>query len=81
MAEEILVDAVPTQLAAWRLMTGWCIAYREDGRVCREPAHIVDRQRGGLVCSAHAPAAATMPDTRGTKSLSKKDDFSGRASL
>jgi hypothetical protein len=63
MAEESLVDALLAQLAARRLMTGWCIAYRVDGRVCREPAHIVDRQRGGLVCAAHAPAAAATPDT------------------
>jgi hypothetical protein len=45
-------------LDARRTMVGWCIAYREDGRVCREPVRIVDRQRHGLVCAAHAPAAA-----------------------
>jgi hypothetical protein len=39
-------------------VSGGCIAYREDGRVCLEPARLVDRQRSGLVCAAHAPAAA-----------------------
>jgi hypothetical protein len=63
MAEETLVDAMLAQLEARRLMTGWCIAYRADGRVCREPARLVDRQRGGLVCAAHVPAAAAMPNT------------------
>jgi hypothetical protein len=58
MAEETLVDALLAQLEARRLMTGWCIAYREDGRVCCEPATIVDHQRKGLVCADHAPAAA-----------------------
>jgi hypothetical protein len=63
MAEETLVDALLAQWEARRLMTGWCIAYREDGLVCREPARIVDRQRHGLVCAAHAPAAAVTPNT------------------
>ena len=63
MAEETLVDALLAQLEARRLMTGWCIAYREDGRVCREPAHIVDRERGRLVFAVHALAAAVMSDT------------------
>jgi hypothetical protein len=31
-------------------MTGTCIAYLADGRVCRAPAAILDRQRGGLIC-------------------------------
>jgi hypothetical protein len=44
-------------LDAQRTMTG-CIAYREDGRLCREPASSVDPQRGGLVCAVHTPAAA-----------------------
>jgi hypothetical protein len=59
-----------TDIAAWlaaldakRTMWGWCIVYREDGRVCREPATIVYRQRHRLVCAAHAPAAAAAPDT------------------
>lgn len=57
MDEETLVDALLAQLEARRLITGWCLVYREDGRVCREPATILDRQRHGLVCAAHAPAA------------------------
>ena len=63
MTEETLVDTLLAQWEARRLMTGWGIASREDGRVCRAPATIVDRQRGGLVCAAHAPAAAAPPDT------------------
>jgi hypothetical protein len=62
MAEETLVDAMLAQLEARRLMTGWCVAYREDGQVCREPARLVDRQRGGLVCAVHALAAAATAD-------------------
>jgi hypothetical protein len=47
---------------AWRLITGWCIASRDDGRVCRELANILNQQRGGLVCVVHAPVAAADPD-------------------
>jgi hypothetical protein len=32
-----------------------CIAYQDDGRLCRAPAAILDHQRGGLVCLQHAP--------------------------
>lgn len=32
-----------------------CIAYREDGRLCGEPASVLDVHRGGMVCEAHAP--------------------------
>jgi hypothetical protein len=32
------------------IMGGPCIAYLPDGSVCRAPASILDRQRGGLVC-------------------------------
>lgn len=31
-----------------------CWAYTEDGRVCRQPATVLDQQRGLTVCSAHA---------------------------
>jgi hypothetical protein len=48
---------------ARRTMSGWCLAYRDDGRVCREPASRLDRQRARVVCAAHAPAAATEPET------------------
>jgi hypothetical protein len=27
-----------------------CLAYRDDGSLCRAPARILDHQRGGLVC-------------------------------
>jgi hypothetical protein len=32
-----------------------CIAYRDDGTLCREPATILDPQRGGMVCWQHDP--------------------------
>jgi hypothetical protein len=35
-------------------MTGKCIAYLDDGRICGQPASYVDTQRGGLVCPSHA---------------------------
>ena len=35
MAEETLVDALWAQRETQRIMTGWCIAYTADGRVCR----------------------------------------------
>lgn len=37
-----------------------CIAYRDDGAICKAPATVLDTQRGGMVCRAHAPA----PDWR-----------------
>lgn len=36
-------------------MSAHCIAYREDGCLCRRTATIFDRQRGGMVCAQHAP--------------------------
>jgi hypothetical protein len=49
-----------------------CIAYQADGTLCRAPASILDRQRGGMVCDAHgllAPAptqpACPGPDDAG----------------
>lgn len=32
-----------------------CIAYREDGAICGALASVLDLQRGGMVCAAHAP--------------------------
>jgi hypothetical protein len=32
-----------------------CLAYREDGTLCRAPASILDHQRGGMVCLQHVP--------------------------
>jgi excisionase family DNA binding protein len=32
-----------------------CIAYDDEGKICGKPATVFDRQRGGLVCAAHAP--------------------------
>jgi hypothetical protein len=34
-----------------------CIASRDDGRVCRTPATVIDPARGGVVCPAHAPGS------------------------
>ncbi len=31
-----------------------CIAYLEDGSLCRAPAEVLDQQMGGLVCREHA---------------------------
>jgi hypothetical protein len=50
-------------LDAKRRMTGWCIAYTADGWICGAPATLVDHQRNGLVCAAHAPAAAAETDS------------------
>ena len=33
-----------------------CIAYEDDGTLCRAPASILDHQRGGMVCLQHVPA-------------------------
>lgn len=35
-------------------MSGRCIAYLEDGRICRKPGTYVAVQLGGLVCDEHA---------------------------
>jgi hypothetical protein len=42
-----------------------CLAYQDDGTLCRAPAAILDHQRGGLVCLRHAPqdVAAEAFDT------------------
>jgi hypothetical protein len=52
------------ELDTKRMMWGWCTAYREDGRVCPAPATIVDRQGGGLICVAYAPAASLSTSGR-----------------
>jgi hypothetical protein len=33
-----------------------CIAYQDDGTLCRAEAHILDHQHGGMVCRQHVPA-------------------------
>jgi hypothetical protein len=33
-----------------------CLAYQPDGSLCRQPATILDPERGGLVCWRHDPA-------------------------
>ena len=41
-----------------------CIAYTDDGTICRLPATVLDQERGGMVCDDHAPVvqiAATCP--------------------
>jgi len=32
-----------------------CVAYLEDGTVCRRLATVIDTQRGAMVCADHAP--------------------------
>ena len=54
----------PLALAPIELLLAWweesrrghisCIAYREDGDICGQPATVLDRQRHGMVCTAHA---------------------------
>jgi hypothetical protein len=39
-----------------RMSGSTCIAYRDDGTLCRAPASILDHQRGGMVCLQHVPA-------------------------
>ena len=36
-------------------MSHFCIAHKDDGSVCGEPATRPDPERGGMVCEAHAP--------------------------
>jgi hypothetical protein len=47
-----------------------CIAYRDDGWLCRAPAHFLDESRGGLVCRDHVPleirAAASQAEAYGS---------------
>jgi len=33
-----------------------CIAYQENGTLCRAPTSILDHQRDGMVCLQHVPA-------------------------
>lgn len=44
-----------------RTITNPCIAYLEDGRICRSPGVMIDRQRGGPVCEAHRPRPVPNP--------------------
>jgi hypothetical protein len=38
-----------------------CIAYQDDGTICRAPATILDYQRGGMVCLQHVPDENSIP--------------------
>src|SRR2546426_235155 len=49
-----------------------CIAYTDTGRLCRQPATLIDVQRGGMMCAAHTSAHASR-DWR--PSLSRKRPF------
>ena len=44
-----------------------CLAYTDDGRLCRAPASILDPQRGGPVCLEHALDTYHCP-THGVRS-------------
>ena len=37
------------------MMPAFCIAYEEDGAICRRLATRIDEQRGGMVCRKHWP--------------------------
>jgi hypothetical protein len=52
---EELVAYYLEQLEARRRGYIPCIAYKEDGTLCREHATILDRKRLGMVCYEHAP--------------------------
>jgi hypothetical protein len=50
-------------------MEAQCIAYTEDGKVCRRPADHIDVQRGGMVCELHVSEERDMrpsEDARGS---------------
>jgi hypothetical protein len=38
-----------------RMSASTCLAYWDDGTLCRAPASILDHQRGGMVCLQHVP--------------------------
>lgn len=57
LASEAALDAAAAAIAGGARVMSTCIAETGNGRVCRRPATILDRARGGLVCAAHAPAA------------------------
>ena len=40
-----------------------CIAYTEDGTICRQPATVLDVRRGGMVCDAHVRNDRPEPRT------------------
>jgi hypothetical protein len=44
-----------------------CLAYREDGTLCRAPATILDHQRGGIVCLQYVPPDVTEEITLSLK--------------
>jgi hypothetical protein len=39
-----------------RARTPTCIAYHDDGTLCRQPATTLDHQRGSMVCWRHDAA-------------------------
>jgi hypothetical protein len=45
-----------------------CVAYNEDGRLCRQPAVSLDPQRGGFVCERHKEALVTELTLQTTES-------------
>jgi ribonuclease HI len=57
LASTQAVEATAAAIARGERVVAACIATARNGRVCRRPATILDRARGGLVCATHAPAA------------------------
>lgn len=47
-----------------------CIAYLEDGRICRKKAVVLDIQRGGMICLEHA---ATLPKAPIEKAIAETE--------
>jgi len=44
-----------------------CVAYNDDGRLCRQPATVLDPQRGGFICERHSAALIADLKAESTK--------------
>ena len=45
-------------------MSHSCIAHKDDGSLCGEPAIHFDRERGGMVCEAHVSSTSSSEQPR-----------------
>ena len=69
LASARAIEATAAAIAHGERVTAACIAVVSNGRMCRRPASLLDRARGGLVCAGHAPvvgavAVAAAPEPR-----------------
>ncbi len=60
LASAQAIEATAAAIARGERVTSACIAETGKGRVCRRPASVLDRARGGLVCAMHAPTLDTI---------------------